>query len=221
MPETSPTRLRILLADDHVLVRQGLRKILEAQPDWEIVAEASDGREAVQQALALEPDVVVLDIGMPLLNGIEATRQIARRSPNINILILSMHAQEAYITQVMKAGARGYLLKDSADTDLIHAVVAVASGKSFFSPAVAKVMLDDYVRHLSDKGIVDRFETLSEREREIFQLIAEAHSNKEIAEMLSVSPATVETHRAHILQKLDVHNTAELVLYAVRRGTVS
>jgi len=221
LPETSPTRLRILLADDHVLVRQGLRKILEAQPDWEIVAEASDGREAVQQALALEPDVVVLDIGMPLLNGIEATRQIARRSPNINILILSMHAQEAYITQVMKAGARGYLLKDSADTDLIHAVVAVASGKSFFSPAVAKVMLDDYVRHLSDKGIVDRFETLSEREREIFQLIAEAHSNKEIAEMLSVSPATVETHRAHILQKLDVHNTAELVLYAVRRGTVS
>ena len=204
-----------------MLVRQGLRKILEAQPDWEIVAEASDGREAVQQALALEPDVVVLDIGMPLLNGIEATRQIARRSPNINILILSMHAQEAYITQVMKAGARGYLLKDSADTDLIHAVVAVASGKSFFSPAVAKVMLDDYVRHLSDKGIVDRFETLSEREREIFQLIAEAHSNKEIAEMLSVSPATVETHRAHILQKLDVHNTAELVLYAVRRGTVS
>jgi DNA-binding NarL/FixJ family response regulator len=166
------TRLRILLGDDHTLVRQGLRKILEEQPDWEVVAEASDGREAVAQTLALEPDVVVLDIGMPLLNGIEATRQITRRFPNINILILSMHSEEAYITQAMKAGARGYLLKDSADTELIRAVAAVAGGKSFFSPAVAKVMLDVFVRQLSDKGIVDRFETLSEREREIFQLIA-------------------------------------------------
>ena len=214
-------KLRIVLGDDHTLMRHGLRKILEEQPDWTVVAEASDGREAVRQTLALQPDVVVLDIGMPLLNGIEATRQIARRFANINILILSMHSEEAYITQAMQAGARGYLLKDSADTDLIRAVVAVAAGKSFFSPAVAKVMLDDYVRHLAEKGIVDRFESLSEREREIFQLIAEAHSNKEIADLLSVSPATVETHRAHILQKLDVHNTAELVLYAVRRGVIS
>jgi len=215
------THLNILLADDHTLVRQGVRKILEEQPDWEVVAEASDGREAVRQALSLQPEVVVLDIGMPLLNGIEATRQIARRFPNINILILSMHAEEAYIIQAMKAGARGYLLKDSADSELIRAVAAVAAGKSFFSPGVAKVMLDDYVRHLTDKGIADRYESLSEREREVFQLIAEAHSNKEIAELLSVSPATVETHRAHILQKLDVHNTAELVLYAVRRGVIS
>jgi two-component system, NarL family, response regulator NreC len=215
------SKVRIVLGDDHTLVRHGLRKILEEQKDWTVVAEASDGREAVRQALSLQPDVVVLDIGMPLLNGIEATRQIARRFPSINILILSMHAEEAYITQAMKAGARGYLLKDSADTELIRAVMAVAAGKSFFSPAVARVMLDDYVRHLTEKGIVDRFESLSEREREIFQLIAEAHSNKEIADLLSVSPATVETHRAHILQKLDVHNTAELVLYAVRRGVIS
>jgi DNA-binding NarL/FixJ family response regulator len=221
LSERRTGKLRIVLGDDHTLVRQGLRKILEEQPEWTVVAEASDGREAVRQTLSLQPDVVVLDIGMPLLNGIEATRQIARRFANINILILSMHSEEAYITQAMKAGARGYLLKDSADTDLIRAVSAVASGKSFFSPAVAKVMLDDYVRHLAEKGIVDRFESLSEREREIFQLIAEAHSNKEIADLLSVSPATVETHRAHILQKLDVHNTAELVLYAVRRGVIS
>ncbi len=215
------TTLRILLGDDHVLVRQGIRKILEDRPEWEVVAEASDGREAVRQAETKHPQVAVLDIGMPLLNGIEATRQIVRRSPNIRVLILSMHANEGYIIQALKAGATGYLLKDSLDADLIRGVAAVAIGKSFFSPVVAKVMLDDYVRHLADKGIADRFESLSQREREIFQLIAEGHSNKDIAELLSVSTATIETHRAHILQKLDVHNTAELVLYAVRRGVIS
>lgn len=213
-------RLRILVADDHTLVRQGFRKILEDRPDWEVVAEAGDGRDAVRQALAAQPDIAILDIGMPLLNGIDATRQITRRLPT-RVLILSMHAQEAYIIQALKAGAHGYMLKDSADTDLIRGVGAIAAGKSFFSPAVAKVMLDDYVRHLAEKGISDRFDALSEREREIFQLIAEGHSNKAIAELLSVSPATVETHRAHILQKLDVHNAAELVLYAVRRGIIS
>jgi two-component system response regulator NreC len=215
------SKLRILLADDHTIVRQGLRKILEDQPEWEVVAEAADGREAVRQTLALQPDVAVLDIGMPLLTGIEATRQILRRLPNLGILILSMHADQAFITPVLQAGARGYLLKDSADTDLIRGVTAVAAGKSFFSPVAAKVMLDDYLRQLAKKGIVDRYEALSEREREIFQLIAEGHSNKDVADMLSISVATVETHRAHILQKLDVHSTAELVLYAVRRGVIS
>jgi DNA-binding NarL/FixJ family response regulator len=214
-------KLRILLGDDHTLLRQGLRKILEERPDWEVVAEASDGRDAVRQATATQPDVAILDIGMPLLNGIEATRQIIRRSPKIHVLILSMHSNEAYIIQALHAGARGYLLKDSADTDLIRAVTAVAAGKSFFSPAVAKIMLDDYVRQRSEQGTIDRFESLSEREREVFQLVAEGHSNKEVADLLSISPATVETHRAHILQKLDVHNTAELVLYAVRRGVIS
>jgi DNA-binding NarL/FixJ family response regulator len=214
-------KLRLLLGDDHTVVRQGLCRILEAHPDWEVIAQTSDGREAVRQTLALHPDVVILDVGMPLLNGIEATRQIVRRLPEVRVLILSMHAAEAYITQALEAGAKGYLLKDSADADLIRGVSAVAAGKSFFSPAVAKVMLDDYVRHLASKGIVDRYEALSEREREIFQLIAEGHSNKEIADLLSVSPTTVETHRSHILQKLDVHNTAELVLYAVRRGVIS
>ena len=214
-------RLRILVGDDHTLVRQGIRKILEDHEDWKVVAEASDGRDAVRQALVSLPDIAILDIGMPVLNGIEAARQIARRLPAVRILILSMHADEAYIIQALKAGATGYMLKDSADADLIRGVEAVAAGKSFFSPAVARVMLDDYVRHLAEKGIADRFDSLSEREREIFQLIAEGHSNKAVADLLCVSPATVETHRAHVMQKLDVHNTAELVLYAVRRGVIS
>jgi DNA-binding NarL/FixJ family response regulator len=214
-------KLKLLLADDHALLRLGLRKILEERPEWQVVAEAGDGRTAVRQTLALEPDVAILDIGMPLLNGIEATRQIVRRLPNVGILILSMHADEAYVTQALRAGARGYLLKDSAGTELIRAVSAVASGKSFFSPAVAKVMLDDYVQRLADKGVDDRYDLLSEREREILQLVAEGRSSKAIAELLSISPATVETHRAHILQKLDVHSTAELVLFAVRRRIIS
>ena len=214
-------KLRLLIGDDHTLMRQGLRKILEERPDWEVVAEAGDGRTAVQQALALQPHVAVLDIGMPQLNGIEATAQIVRRMPSVQVLILSMHEDEAYVTRAVRAGARGYLLKDSAGADLIVAVAAVAAGKSYFSPPVAKVVLDEYVRRLADKGIVDRYDSLSEREREIFQLVAEGRSTKEVAGLLSVSPATVETHRAHILQKLDIHNTAELVLYAVRRGVIA
>ena len=213
--------LRILLADDHTIVRHGLRKILEENRDWQVVAEAGDGREAVRLAGDLQPDVAILDIGMPLLNGIEATRQIGRRAPEVRILILSMHSDEAYIIQALQAGARGYLLKDTADAELIDAVQAVTRGKSFFSPAVARVMLDDYVRRLQERGITDRYDTLSEREREIFQLIVEGRTNKEIAEMLGVSPSTIETHRAHIMEKLDVHSAVELVLYAVRKGLIS
>jgi DNA-binding NarL/FixJ family response regulator len=211
----------ILLGDDHTLVRQGVRKILEEHRDWTVVHEAADGRDAVAKAIELQPNIAILDIGMPALNGIEATRQIAKRAPAVQVLILSMHAGEAYVVQALQAGARGYLLKDSADVDLVRAVSAVSAGKSFFSPAIASIMLDDYVRHLSAKGIVDRYQLLSEREREIFQLIAEGRSNKAIADLLCLSPATIETHRAHILQKLDVHNTAELVLFAVRRGVIS
>jgi two-component system, NarL family, response regulator NreC len=214
-------RLRILLADDHTIVRQGIRKILEERPDWEVVAEAGDGREAVRQALELKPDIAVLDIGMPMLNGIEATAQITRRAPDVKVVILSMHPNEAYITRALQAGAKGYLLKDSADVDLVRALTLVSQGKSFFSPAVAKVMLDDYVRHLASRGVVDRYESLSEREREIFQLVAEGRSNKEIADLLCVSPNTIETHRAHIMEKLDVHSAVELVLFAVRRGLIS
>jgi DNA-binding NarL/FixJ family response regulator len=213
-------QLRILLADDHTVVRQGLRKVLEERPDWVVVAEAGNGRDAVKQAEELKPDVAILDVAMPLLNGIEATRQIVKRSPATRILVLTMHADEAYVNQILKAGATGYLLKDSADVDLIQAVAAVSQGKSFFSPAVARLMLDDYVRQLADKGITDRYESLSEREREIFQLIAEGKANKEIAHILSISPSTVETHRARIMEKLDLHSAAEIVLYAVRRGVI-
>jgi two-component system, NarL family, response regulator NreC len=213
-------RLRILLADDHTIVRQGLRKVLEERPEWEVVAEAGDGREAVRQAEQHRPDVAIVDVAMPLLNGIEATRQIAKKSPTTRVLVLSMHADDAYVIQILQAGAIGYLLKDSADVDLIQAVTAAAAGKSFFSPAIARVMLDDYVRQLADKGVTDRYETLSEREREIFQLIAEGKANKEIAALLSISPSTVETHRARIMEKLDLHSAAEIVLYAVRRGVI-
>jgi DNA-binding NarL/FixJ family response regulator len=213
--------LRILLADDHTLVRQGVRKILEDQENWTVVGEAQDGRELVKKALELRPEVAVVDVAMPLLNGIEATRQILRKLPSTKVLMLSMHDDEAYNIQSLEAGARGYLLKDSADTDLVRAVTAVVEGKSFFSPSVAAIMLDDYVKHLTEKGTTDRYSSLTEREREVFQLVAEGRTNKEVADLLCISVATAETHRAHILQKLDLHSTAELVLYAVRRGVIS
>ena len=214
-------KLRLLLGDDHTLVRQGLRKILEERTDWEVVAEVGDGRDAIRRAVALKPDVAILDVGMPQLNGIDATQQIVRRVPGTRVLILSMHSDEAYVTRALHAGATGYMLKDSAGKDLLKGVASVAAGKSFFSPAVARLMLDDYVRRAAGVGVADRYDSLSEREREIFQLIAEGRTSRNVAEVLDISPATVETHRAHILQKLDIHNTAELVLYAVRRGVIS
>ena len=214
-------KLRILLADDHTVVRQGLRRVLEEQPDWHVVAEADNGREAVRQAEQHKPDVAILDVAMPLLNGIEATRQIIKRVPGVRVLVLSMHSDEAYVTQILHAGASGYLLKDSADVDLLQAVSAVALGKSFFSPAIARLMLDDYVKERSgEPGVIDRYESLSDREREVFQLIAEGKANKEIAALLFISSSTVETHRARIMEKLDVHSAAEIVLYAVRRGVI-
>jgi DNA-binding NarL/FixJ family response regulator len=215
------SKLRLLLADDHALVRHGLRKILEERPDWQVVAEAGDGREAVALILEHRPHVAIMDIGMPLLNGIDATRQVVHRWPEARVLMLSMHKDEPYVARAFQAGVKGYLLKDSVGADLIGAVEAVSKGQPFFSPDIASKMVNDYVRRLADAKVVDPYEALSEREREIFQLIAEAHSNKDIATILGISPATVETHRARILQKLDIHNAAEVVLYAVRRGIIS
>jgi two-component system response regulator NreC len=212
--------LRIVLADDHTLFRQGLRRVLEEQAGWHVVAEAGDGAEAVRLAIEHEPHLVILDIAMPRHNGVEATRQIARRLRDVRVLIVSMYSDDVYITQALQAGAQGFVLKDSADADLVRAVTNLAAGKSHFSPAVSKVVLNDYVRHLSERGVTDRFDALSEREREVFQLIAEGHSNKDIANLLHVSPGTVETHRARIMEKLDLHSAAEIVLYAVRKGVI-
>jgi two-component system, NarL family, response regulator NreC len=212
--------LRIVLADDHTLFRQGLRRVLEEQPGWQVIADASDGAAAVRLTMERQPHIVIMDIAMPRLNGVEATRQIVRRAPEVRVLILSMYSDDLYITQALQAGAHGFVLKDSADADLVRAVRDLAAGKSYFSPVVSKVVLDDYVRHLADRGISDRFDALTEREREVFQLIAEGHSNKDIAALLHLSPGTVETHRARIMEKLDLHSAAEIVLYAVRKGVI-
>jgi DNA-binding NarL/FixJ family response regulator len=212
---------RILLADDHTLVRQGLRRILEEHAEWQVVGETGNGLDAVKLASELQPDVVILDIGMPQLNGLEAARQITKKLPSARVLILSMHADEVHITKAVEAGAVGYLVKDSADTELVKAVTATAEGKSYFSPAAAAVLLDEYRRSLARRLVTDRYDLLSDREREVLQLIAEGHSTKSIAAVLGISPGTVETHRSHVFEKLDLHSVAEAVLYAVRRGLIA
>ena len=214
-------KLRILLADDHIVMRSGLRALLDRQPNLEVVGESENGRETVALAASLKPDVVVMDVGMPILNGIEATQTIVAQCPTIAVVILSMHADESYVMRALKAGARGYLLKDSAAADLIGAIQAISQGKSFFSPKVSRILAEDYVRVLKQKGAVDTYDLLTSREREILQLLAEGKANKEVAAALNISPYTVETHRGHILQKLNLHNSAELVLYAVRKGIIS
>ncbi len=214
-------KLRILLADDHIVVRTGLRALLERQPNLEVVGESENGRETVELAASLRPDVVVMDVAMPVLNGIEATKTIVSQTPATAVVILSMHADESYVMRALKAGARGYLLKDSAAGDLISAIQAVSQNKSFFSPRVSRILAEDYVRVLKQKGAVDSYDLLTSREREILQLLAEGKANKEVATALNISHYTVETHRSHILQKLNLHNPAELILYAVRKGIIS
>jgi len=212
--------IRILLADDHTVMRAGLRLLLERQPDMVVVAEAADGRQALSLVESETPDVVVMDIAMPILNGIETTRQIAAKRPELPVVILSMHSDESYVMRALKAGAKAYLLKDSAEADLIRAVRAVREGKSFFSPAVSRMLLEDYVHQLQQRGEEDSYELLTTRERELLQLLAEGKSNKDVANLLNVSVYTVETHRAHILQKLGLHTVPDLILYAVRKGII-
>jgi two-component system, NarL family, response regulator NreC len=214
-------KLRILLADDHGVVRKGLRFLLENEPDLEVVGEAADGRQAVDMAAELHPDVIVMDIAMPRLNGIDATGQIVKQHPEAGVIMLSMYSDEEYLVRTLSAGAKGYLLKDSAETDLVRAVHSVSDGKPFFSPAIAKTLLEDYVRRLQQRGMSDTYELLSDREKEVLQLLAEGKTNKEVATLLNLSTHTVETHRTHIMQKLNLHNTAEIVLYAVRKKIIS
>jgi DNA-binding NarL/FixJ family response regulator len=214
-------QIRILLADDHRVMRSGLKLLLEREPDLRVVGEASDGRETVAMAEQENPDVVVMDIAMPALNGIEATRQIVGRNPDTAVAILSMHSDESYVIRSLKAGAKAYLLKDSAEADLIAAIRAITDGKSFFSPAISRLLKEEYVRELQDRGVEDTYDLLTTREREILQLIAEGRTNKEIANLLNLSLYTVETHRTHILQKLNLHSVPELILYAVRKGIIS
>jgi DNA-binding NarL/FixJ family response regulator len=213
--------IRVLLADDHKLIRAGLRLVVDQQPDLSVVGEADDGRQAVELARSLQPAVVVMDIGMPNLNGIEAARQIRDIRPDAAVVMLSMHSDEGYVLRALSAGARAYLLKDSATTDLVQAIHAVVEGKSFFSPAVSKVLLQDYMRKLQRSGAEDSYDLLSPREREVLQLVAEGKSNKEIASLLNLSVYTVETHRAKIMQKLNLKGVPELILYAVRKGIIS
>ena len=213
--------IRILLADDHAIMRSGLRALLQQRDDFTVVGEASDGREAVALSESLHPDVVVMDLTMPVLNGTEAARQIIGKHPEIAVVILTMHSDEAYVLRALKAGARGYLLKESAEADLISAIRAVQQGKAFFSPAVSKVLVQDYIRQLQDKDIEDSYELLTTREREILQLVAEGKSNKDIANLLHLSVYTIETHRGNIMEKLGLHTVPELILYAVRKGVIS
>jgi len=214
-------KLRILLADDHTVMRTGLRTLLERQPNLEVVGESENGRHTVEACASLKPDVVIMDVGMPILNGIEATKQIVSQHPAIAVVILSMYSDEAYVMRALTAGARAYLLKDSAARDLISAIEAVSQGKSFFSPKVSRILAEDYIRVLKQKGAMDTYDLLTSREREILQLLAEGRTNKEVSTTLNISTYTVETHRGHILQKLNLHNSAELVLYAVRKGIIS
>jgi DNA-binding NarL/FixJ family response regulator len=212
--------LRALLADDHSIVRRGLRGLLESA-GVTVVAEAGDGAEAVRLCAEHLPDVLILDIAMPKLNGIEVAARVQKLEPPPAVIILSVHADESYIIRALAAGARAYLLKSATDEDLLPAVRAVAADKPFFSPGVTAVLVEDYVRTLQARGLTDSYELLTAREKEVLQLLAEGRTNKEVATLLDLGLSTVETHRSNLMQKLNLHNTAEIVLYAVRKGIIA
>ncbi len=212
--------LRVLLAEDHTIVRKGLRSLLEGEAGIEVIGEAEDGREAIEKVQQLLPDVVLMDITMPGLNGLEATRQIKKRFPEVKVVILTVHANEEYIFQILRAGASGYVVKRAAPTELLSAIRAAYRGDSFLSPSISRKVIEEYVRQADAMAEKDSYDKLTNREREVLQLIAEGHSNREIAELLHISVKTVETHRAHLMDKLDIHSTAGLTQYAMRKGVI-
>jgi len=213
-------KIRIVLADDHRMMREGIRAMLERRPDIQVVGEAADGREAVRLASQLCPDVVVMDISMPLLNGIEATRHIRRDCPDVRVLILTVHESQEYVAQLLAAGASGYIIKKAGGDELVNAIHAVARGEAFLHPAVAKVVVEDYVQRLQVGRGVGAGDVLSDREREVLQLIAEGYTNREIADLLHVSIKTVQNHRSKIMSKLDLHDRGELIKYAIQQGII-
>jgi len=212
--------LRVLLADDHGIVRRGLRALLETEPTLTVVGEAADGLEALRLCQEYAPDILIVDIGMPMLNGIEVTARVQKLERPPRVIVLSMHSDESYILRALAAGARAYLLKDATDEDLLPAVRTVAAGKPFFSPQVTSVLVDDYIRRMQTRGLTDSYHLLTDREKEILQLLAEGRTNKEAATLLNLGLSTVETHRGNLMAKLNLHNTAEIVLYAVRKGII-
>ncbi len=215
------SRIKVLLAEDHTIVRKGIRSLLDDEPEIEVVGEAADGREAVEKVERFSPDVVLMDVSMPTLNGLEASRQIIKRFSTVKVLILTMHTNEEYVLQFLRAGASGYLLKQSAPTELVSAIQAVYRGDSFLSPAISKTIIEEYIRHAEAATPPDSYEKLTEREREVLQLLAEGFSTQQIARELHISNKTVRVHRTHLMEKLDLNNMTELTKYAIRRGIVS
>ncbi|MFQ6016128.1 MAG: response regulator [Anaerolineae bacterium] len=214
------SKIRILVADDHTIVREGVRLLLEAQPDIEVVGEAADGQETVERVRELKPDIVIMDIAMPGMTGLEATRLIKKECPDVQVLALTMHDSDEYFFQILHAGAMGYVLKEAASADLVAAVRAVQRGDVFLYPSVAKKLVGDYLRRVGEGEEKGSYDGLTPRERQVLELLAKGHTNQEIAEILVISPSTVQTHRTHIMEKLDLQNRAELIKYAIRRGLI-
>jgi two-component system response regulator NreC len=214
------SKIRVLVCDDHAILRDGIKLLLNSQPDMEAVGEAVDGREAVEQARALKPDVILMDIAMPGLNGLEATKQIRRDDPNARVLVLTMYESDEYVSRMLEAGVLGYVLKKAAGSELVHAIRAIHQGEAFLYPSITKRLVEDYLRRVETGQERDSFNGLTEREREVLQLVAEGHPNRDIAEILNVSIRTVQNHRAHIMEKLGMHDRGELIKYAIQKGII-